>query len=115
MFGVSIKYSTKHYKPYPMKTVQTISVLIMLMCCSFYSKAQFLCGANVYFYETVSGNQVSFHDTTTVQASWQIISRHWDFGDGTGSTVPNPIHTYATNGVFRVCEIVEAGGLGVTC
>jgi PKD repeat protein len=27
----------------------------------------------------------------------------WDFGDGTGSTLANPRHTYLTPGVFEVC------------
>jgi hypothetical protein len=32
---------------------------------------------------------------------------HWDFGDGTTSDEPNPLHTYAAAGMYHVCEIVS--------
>ncbi|MCX6257182.1 MAG: PKD domain-containing protein [Bacteroidia bacterium] len=31
----------------------------------------------------------------------------WDFGDGTGSELHNPFHTYAMNGSYEVCLIVD--------
>lgn len=100
-----------------MKTLKTLSLLIALVCCSYWSNAQFLCGINqVYFYETTNPNQTfTFHDTTQLQANWQIIGWHWDFGDGSSSTLQAPQHHYSNNGVYTVCEVVSAYGNGVTC
>jgi chitodextrinase len=40
-----------------------------------------------------------------------VQSWHWDFGDGTTSTDPNPSHTYADSGVYVVTlSIVTVGG-----
>jgi gliding motility-associated-like protein len=35
-------------------------------------------------------------------ASGSIVANIWDFGDGHGSTVPNPRHVYAQSGTFSV-------------
>jgi len=40
----------------------------------------------------------SYHD---------IRSWHWDFGDGVTDTVPHPVHTYGTEGVYHVCLAVS--------
>lgn len=32
-----------------------------------------------------------------------IVSYYWDFGDGTSSDAPNPIHTYTEEGTYLVC------------
>jgi PKD repeat protein len=45
-----------------------------------------------------------------------ITSYHWDFGDSTTSTLPNPIHTYATDGTYNVClTIVGTNAKGEQC
>ncbi|MCF6341360.1 MAG: PKD domain-containing protein, partial [Bacteroidales bacterium] len=36
----------------------------------------------------------------------------WDFGDGTGSELQNPEHTYTTPGFYTVSLTVSGGGLG---
>ncbi len=41
---------------------------------------------------------VAFTDLST----GDIVSHNWDFGDGSNSTQQNPVHTYATEGVFTV-------------
>jgi PKD repeat protein len=42
--------------------------------------------------------EVSFSDlSTNVPTAWL-----WDFGDGNGSTLQNPVHTYADAGVYTV-------------
>ncbi len=53
------------------------------------------CNGNVGFTNTASG----------------ASSYMWDFGDGTQSTVANPIHPYATNGVYSV-KLRIAGSCG---
>ena len=36
-------------------------------------------------------------------SSGNITSWYWDFGDSTYSTLQNPLHIYATSGVYQVC------------
>ncbi len=52
---------------------------------------------------------VTFTDASTVPspASWS-----WDFGDGTSSTLQNPSHTYADDGVYTV-RLSVAGPAGI--
>lgn len=49
------------------------------------------------FTGTVAGTTVTFNNMTTNATSYS-----WDFGDGGSSTLPNPMHTYATDGVYEV-------------
>jgi PKD repeat protein len=46
----------------------------------------------------------------TNQSYGNIASYQWDFGDGTGSTVPNPVHTYGTVGIYAVTLLVSGPG-----
>jgi PKD repeat protein len=50
--------------------------------------------------------EVSFTD----QSSGTITAWSWDFGDGTGSTVRHPSHTYAEPGSFAVTLVVTGPG-----
>lgn len=45
----------------------------------------------------VAGNQVIF-----TNLSDNATAYNWDFGDGNGSTEPNPQHTFANNGTYSV-------------
>lgn len=47
-------------------------------------------------------NEVSFTNT------FAIGSYQWDFGDGNGSTVANPVHTYTSPGVYFVMLTVTS-------
>jgi PKD repeat protein len=53
------------------------------------------------FTSTVSGLTATFTDSST-DSDGSIASRSWDFGDGTSSTVTNPVKTYAASGVYTV-------------
>ena len=56
---------------------------------------------NVGFNFNVTPNGVQFTNSTTgvgQQTSWQ-----WNFGDGSSSTEPQPIHPYAGPGTYEVC------------
>jgi len=44
---------------------------------------------------------VNFTDTSS-DNDGIIVSRYWDFGDGTTSTQQNPSHTYSTTGIYTV-------------
>jgi PKD repeat protein len=52
-----------------------------------------------------------FTDQSTNAASWL-----WDFGDGSTSILPNPIHTYATPGIYSACQsIFNSCGFDSSC
>jgi hypothetical protein len=50
----------------------------------------------------LDGYTVLFADNTTGAASWS-----WDFGDGSGSTDADPLHTYAGPGEYAVWLVVQ--------
>jgi PKD repeat protein len=56
---------------------------------------------------TVSGLDVTFTDQSTGPP---ITSWTWEFGDGTTSTLQNPVHTYAAAGVYPVRLTVTGPG-----
>jgi PKD repeat protein len=47
------------------------------------------------------GEPVVFTGNSTSTVAWQ-----WNFGDGVGSTLQNPTHTYATAGTYSVTLIM---------
>ena len=55
-----------------------------------------------------NGPTTIFTDLSTINPGWSTnysVSWQWDFGDGTTSTLQNPIHTYS-NGIYTPCLIV---------
>lgn len=48
---------------------------------------------------------VTCTDKSTDAEKW-----FWDFGDGTTDTVPSPVHSYATAGIYQIKLRVNAGG-----
>lgn len=62
------------------------------------------CQADFNFtYVPTTPVHVQFTDLSTgYPDSW-----HWDFGDGTMSTDPNPVHPYYEGGNYTVCLIIE--------
>ncbi len=60
------------------------------------------CDANFNFYQTGNTNEIQF-------ASSQVGTQnafHWMFGDGSGSTEANPVHTFPQEGPYNVCLVV---------
>ena len=49
------------------------------------------------FTNSINGFQVNFSNTSSGATSY-----HWDFGDGSTSTLANPSHTYTGNGTYYV-------------
>ncbi|MGB0929428.1 MAG: PKD domain-containing protein [Chitinophagales bacterium] len=59
----------------------------------------------------INGLTADFSDT-----SIGAESHHWDFGDGNNSSLPNPNHTYASNGTYTVClTAIKSCGNDVKC
>lgn len=57
--------------------------------------------------EVCVGESIQFTDLTTPSGS--ITSWNWNFGDGNGSTVQNPSHTYSTPGNFKITLVASDG------
>ncbi len=55
---------------------------------------------------------VTFSSAGSADLDGSIASYDWDFGDGTGSDLPNPTHAYTTDGNFTATlVVVDNGGL----
>ena len=61
------------------------------------------------FNHVASGMNVQFTDAST-DADGTIVSRHWDFGDGSTSTQTNPLKAYAAVGTDQVALTVTDNG-----
>jgi PKD repeat protein len=60
---------------------------------------------NAQFEWEVDGNGVHFINQST--SSGEIVSNHWNFGDGHMGDGQNPVHTYEGPGVYVVCLIIH--------
>ncbi|HSF89636.1 MAG TPA: PKD domain-containing protein [Saprospiraceae bacterium] len=59
-----------------------------------------------FIWEQFSGSlEVDFTNTST--SDHDIVSFHWNFGDGHEGDGPNPTHTYTEPGTYLVCLIIE--------
>ncbi|MEQ1733170.1 MAG: PKD domain-containing protein [Bacteroidia bacterium] len=74
-------------------------------------------GGASYATNTLQVGSYNYIDTTTVSGAPYNVQftastinsasvYNWDFGDGTTTNTPNPIHTYATMGEYNVCLTV---------
>ncbi len=53
-------------------------------------------------YRGVEGEQIQFSSSGSYDPDGGELAYLWDFGDGTTSSEPNPVHAYTTNGTFIV-------------
>ncbi len=58
---------------------------------------------------TANGGTISFNDQSVGATSWS-----WNFGDGNSSTDQNPVHTYASTGIYTVTLTVSNGTCSTT-
>jgi PKD repeat protein len=49
------------------------------------------------------GTRITTPVVAFIDSSLNAISWHWDFGDGSSATIQNPVHTYTTEGNYKVC------------
>jgi hypothetical protein len=52
--------------------------------------------------DPTSSEDVAFFDQSTDPGGSAVATRTWDFGDGSASTHPNPVHRYAADGDYTV-------------
>ncbi len=58
----------------------------------------------------------SFQFTRNISTNGRVIGYHWDFGDGTTSNDPNPLHTFGGTGTYTVClKVLAIDGKGQCC
>jgi PKD repeat protein len=69
-------------------------------------------GCNAYFTyypDSVDQKTIYFLDLSYEPNGLPPTSWLWEFGDGTGSTLQNPMHTYADTGYYTVCLTIFTG------
>lgn len=73
-------------------------------CYSFVVNCSTPCGSGstASFTHISSLLQVAFTNTSNI-VGLQLVSYHWDFGDGNTSNQVSPTHTYASSGKYTVC------------
>ena len=60
--------------------------------------------------------EVAFDGSGSVDGDGSIVSYAWDFGDGNGSSLPSPTHTYAAAGSYTATLVVtDDQGASDTC
>jgi PKD repeat protein len=70
-------------------------------------------GANFNF--NINKCDVDFNSSVLQTVCTSGITYAWDFGDGNTSSAANPSHTYAGNGTYVVCLIVEGNDGNQKC
>lgn len=58
-------------------------------------------------------NDIQFTDESNILTEF-VVSYNWDFGDGNVSTLPDPVHTFATSGDYTVQLTVTYEGQDCT-
>ncbi|HOK50547.1 MAG TPA: PKD domain-containing protein [Bacteroidales bacterium] len=87
-----------------------------LLCNSTYTD-RVIVGSNplvaAFSFDTAANNNILFFDNSI----GSIISYQWDFGDGSTSSVKDPIHQYNSDGIYTVCLSVKDswGNTHTTC
>ncbi len=73
------------------------------------------CDLNPQMDLSIDKCEVKFRGDAGANKCTNVNKYFWDFGDGTTSTLQNPVHTYGTNGSYTVCLTVEGDNGLVKC
>lgn len=77
---------------------------------------QVQCNLQAYFsYRQDSANANKIYFTNQTPPASGADSLFWSFGDGSGSTLANPTHTYNVAGAYTVCLKVVRAAAGASC
>lgn len=95
--------------------VSAIAMAGLASCGDEIPNEAYFTGADVDFNYNVEGDQykLDYYVVSTIQfnnTSAKTGSMHWDFGDGTTSTDPNPTHKYDAAGTYRVTLTIDGVG-----
>lgn len=69
------------------------------------AEAQSPCGVTAYFTVAVNCRTVTFTNMSSGTDSTTMYQ--WSFGNGAGSNIKNPTHTYNASGTYTVCLVVK--------
>ncbi|MFC2107551.1 PKD domain-containing protein, partial [Bacteroidota bacterium] len=61
-----------------------------------------------FYYDAICYNEPAYFYIDSTVVNWAMTTSYqWDFGDGTFSNIPNPIHIFNTTGLFDVVLSIE--------
>lgn len=98
-----------------MKSIKIFAIALFFICCTHLLFAGCNFHADFSFAPSSSNNAFTykFTDLTKVPAG-AMVARLWNFGDGGTATTLDPVHQYASPGVYKVCLVVCVAGTGTT-
>jgi len=78
------------------------------ICDTIFTGVSNTCLANFTWTDSINvTNPTQFIDLSQAAGGGPITSWSWNFGDGTTSTVQNPIHLFASPGTYTVCLTIH--------
>jgi len=102
-FLVKTKNCDSTYMVQSFQTSNSPAVENFIMC----NTSPVNCEAGFTSYaDSLNALHIHFQDIST--PAGQIVSRLWNFGDGTTGTTGDPWHTFAAAGVYHVCLTIAA-------
>lgn len=103
------------FPPTPNQFIVTLTVSNSAVCGGTATRAQTIILDRIapvadFDFTTSCGNlSVSFQNLSTIANPGVITSYLWDFGDGNTSSLPNPVHPYASYGPYTVTLTAVSG------
>lgn len=84
-------------------------LLYCLLLTGMASAGQLQAQCNAAFAWDQEGNSLEVHFDDQSTSEQDIVSWHWNFGDGHQSDAQNPVHVFEEYGTFLVCLVIETG------
>src|SRR5688500_4873672 len=98
----------KRNLPFLFFILLAVTISVLISCSKEEEEPKFPLSAEIF--HSVSGKQVAFTALTHSAVSWS-----WDFGDGTTSSEPNPVHVYEEGGYYiATLTATDRAGAAVT-
>ena len=116
--GISYSQDPSHYYPSPNTYTVTLTVTDSSGCSTTVTDEILVLSGPVadFSYSLMGCANVAFTDMSTIPTGYNAVQWYWDFGDGSTSTIPNPVHTFNTGmNNYTVSLTVTADSLNYTC